>query len=236
MAAGEQDVGLPKPSQDGFAQRLAGRKQERPEPGRERYGLIVLLGGGGDLASVGTVLADLTERLPVPVVLLQPTAVARANMLPQILARVTHLTVVGVPRDHRPLLPGAVYVAPNGRSAVLRLHDGLYLRSVEAAGTLVTNGRFRSSLYSVDSPTLAIVLAGAREATDEIAGVARPSGGLVIAEEDGDNVPSANAPHPGADYAVPLRRLALLVNALITQGDGASPRSDRPVVRDLSRE
>jgi two-component system chemotaxis response regulator CheB len=234
MAAGEEPESS-TPSTDGVAQRVVGRSRERGTPSREPYGIIAILGAGGDLAAVGTVLADLTVRLPVPVVVFQPRAVARPEMLPGIIARVTHLTV-GVTREHRPLSAGAVYVAPFGRHAVLRLRDGLYLRSVDAAGTRITASPFSSSLYSVDAPALTVVLAGARGATAEVAAVARSSGGLVIAEENTDAMPSANAPHPGADYSVPLRRLALLVNALVAAGDGAPLKGDRPVIRDLSRE
>jgi two-component system chemotaxis response regulator CheB len=188
-----------------------------PEPGPAEVRIVAIGASTGGPAAIATILAALPKGLPFPLVIVQHICAGFTAGLGEWLATTSGLPVQ-VAADGDFLLPGHVYVAPNGT------HLGVSAHRVRLAADPAENGLrpavsylFRSVAAAFGKQAVAVLLTGM--GTDGAAELKliRDRGGLTIAQDRASSIV-----HGMPGEAI---RLGAAVHVLAPEAIGAFLRS-----------
>jgi two-component system chemotaxis response regulator CheB len=206
---------------------LVGRRQrptaaaqaiiKRPAAIRGGQATVCAIGcstGGPD--AMTKLVAALTNRVQVPVVVVQHMPAIFTKLFAERLNRMSPLTVVEA-EDSQPLAAGWMYIAPGGRhlevarrgaAVVTRLHDGPPENHCRPAVDVL----FRSVARVYGREAIALVLTGMGHDGTEGAKVLRTVGAEIIVQDEASSVvwgmPGAIANAGLADAVLPIPELA----------------------------
>jgi two-component system, chemotaxis family, protein-glutamate methylesterase/glutaminase len=173
--------------------------------------LIVVGGSTGALEAVKELLSALTPRLPAPVLVVIHTTACGGQYVPQILSRVTGLTV-SVADHFETMKAGHVYVAP----------AGLHLEVLEARMELNRGPRehhtrpavdvlFRSAARAHGERVVGVVLSGYGSDGSAGAVAIRARGGRIVAQSPDEalarSMPQCAIDTAGADLVATAREI-----------------------------
>ena len=162
-------------------------------PGSAPIRLVAIGASTGGPAAIRTILAELPSSFPVPILIVQHIAVGFTAGLAHWLAGDTRLRVK-LAEYGEPLLPGAVYIAPDNRQLGCQLDATGEIRAVLDNGQPVGGFRpsasylFQSTAESLGASVLAVILTGMGD--DGVAGlrIVKARGGRVLAQDEASSV------------------------------------------------
>lgn len=180
---------------------------------------VVVGASSGGLAALQALLAGLRPGLPVPLIVVCHRGADDSELLCELLARGSPLPVCEARERHAPN-PGVVYIAPAGYH--LYVEQARYFTlSVDPKVCYVRPSvdlLFESAASAYGAQLLAVVLTGANH--DGSAGLraVRQAGGIGIVQDPADalapQMPASALREAGADYVLPLNRIASQINEL----------------------
>ncbi|MCL6443897.1 MAG: chemotaxis response regulator protein-glutamate methylesterase [Alicyclobacillus sp.] len=209
--------------------RIAGQKSQRRacksslkkadlHSGQCKSGIIVIGASTGGPAALQTMLPQLNEGLPVPIVVVQHMPVGFTKYLAERLAKKCRLPAKEAENGER-LNPGVIYIAPAGRQTIVQSdgESGVRFRLFEGTpGEFLYNPSVDVTLSSVvgvyGARTMAVILTGMGK--DGLRGceVVKRHGGQVIVEAEESCVvygmPRVVYESGYADVQVPLEAIA----------------------------
>lgn len=196
------------------------------------FEIVALAASFGGLVAFSAVLSALPADFPAPVLLLQHLPPQSPSLLPQLLARVTGLTVVQA-RARDELLPGWVYVAPPGRHLLVRPDRLLELSDSEPVWFTrpAADRLFESLAASFGSRAVGVILTG--RGCDGAQGIRaiRQAGGTTVAQSPesctAPDMPSAAIETGCVDMVLPLARISPLLQVLFSRDQEPATRSAR---------
>jgi two-component system chemotaxis response regulator CheB len=194
--------------------------EEGPTPAPGEIGLVAIGSSTGGPAVLQTVLSQLQEDFPLPVVITQHIAPGflsgLAKWLEQTTGRMTHIATQG-----ERLLPGHVYLAPDG-----------YHTGVDRNGTVVlskdapehgmrpaVSHLFRSVASTFGKYAIGVLLTGmGRDGAEELK-LMKDLGALTIAQDEESSVvygmPGEAVKLGGATYVLPPEKIAATLNSTL---------------------
>jgi two-component system, chemotaxis family, protein-glutamate methylesterase/glutaminase len=209
------------------------------------HDLILLGASAGGVEAVSAAVAgfpvDLNAAVCV-VIHLRPDAASR---LPEILARVTPLSVVAA-RNGMALQPGVVYVGVPDLHMLIEAGEDDEPRVRLVRGPRENRTRpavdplFRSAALAFGPRVVAVVLSGALD--DGTAGLwaVKDRGGLAVVQEPEDaavpSMPSSALAEVAVDHVAPARELGPLIARLALQPVPVQPSKGRQPIEELERE
>lgn len=204
-----------------------------PDPAPAAW-LIVVGGSTGALESVKEMLAALAVGLPAPVLIVIHTTEFGGQYTPEILSRVTKLTVT-LAQDGETMKAGHVYVAPAGlhlkvRAGRLELNRGPREHHTRPAVDVL----FRSAARAHGERVIGVVLSG--HGSDGSAGALaiRARGGRILAQSPTEalarSMPQRVIDIAGADFVATAREIGKHLGALA--GVSPSSRGAESMLRD----
>jgi len=176
------------------------------------YSLVVVAASAGGLPALTALLADLPERFPLPVAVVQHLDPRHDSAMAQILSRRTALRVKEATAGDL-LAPGVVYVAPADRH--LLVGPGRYLelnRSERVHFLRPAADCLFASAARMCGRVIGVVLTGT--GTDAAAGIiaVKTAGGAAIAQDEATSaffgMPQAAIDTGLVDWVLPLNRIA----------------------------
>lgn len=197
------------------------------------FEIAALAASAGGLAAFSEVLSALPADFPAPVLLLQHLSSRYRSLLPELLARVTSLTVVQA-RDGDELLPGQAYVAPPGLHLLVRPDRTLALSDSEPVWFTrpAADCLFKSLAASFGSRTVGVILTGGGcDGAQGIQAIHR-AGGTTIAQSPKSctaaGMPSAAIETGCVDMVLPLARIGPMFQILFSRKQNSRPGNPRP--------
>jgi len=186
------------------------------------FEIVALAASAGGLAAFSEILSGLPADFPAPVLVLQHLPARHASCLPNLLARVTRLTVLPA-RDGQELLLGRVYVAPPDRHLLVRPDRTIALSNTERVWFTrpAADPLFESVASSFGSRAVAVILTG--KGCDGAQGIRaiRQAGGVTIAQSpmscQSDAMPSAAIETGCVDMVLSLARIGPLIQILFSR-------------------
>ncbi|MEP6574011.1 MAG: chemotaxis protein CheB [Gemmatimonadota bacterium] len=193
-----------------------------------QFRLVVLAASAGGLEGIEIILASLPADWPLPVAVVLHRSIQRPNLLRDVLARSTVLTVKQAETGEFPV-PGVIYLAPSEFHLALRA-DGTF---VCRDGALIHHLRssadplFCSAADVIGSGVIAVVLSGGgTDALDGVLAVHR-AGGVVIAQDKETSrvfgMPGAAISSGVVDYTLPIERIGPTLCTLVREGRPLPP-------------
>jgi two-component system chemotaxis response regulator CheB len=184
--------------------------------------LIAIGASAGGVEALSRLVAGLPEDLPAAVAVVLHLPGGFPSHLAEILSRAGRLRATEA-RDGSPLKPGCILVAPPGYQLVVqdgrvRLLDEPRVNGVRPAIDLL----FQSGAREYSSRMVAVVLTGTlRDGSEGLAAV-RKAGGVAVVQDPDDaafpDMPQSALDTAGADYCVPLKDMAALLESLSRRG------------------
>ncbi|HKV08992.1 MAG TPA: chemotaxis protein CheB [Thermoanaerobaculia bacterium] len=183
------------------------------------FGVVALAASAGGLEAFSAILSALPAGFPVPILLLQHMNLERPSVLPDLLSRITRLTVKAAQPGDR-LAPGHVYAAPPGRHLLVRpdgalaLSDAPMVNCVRPAADLL----FESLASVYGRRAVAVVLSG--RGCDGARGIEaiRRQGGMTIAQSEktckAPDMPAAAIETGCVEMVLPLGKIAPVLEML----------------------
>jgi two-component system chemotaxis response regulator CheB len=199
---------------------------------------IVIGASAGGLKAFKTLVSQLPHDFPAAVFIVWHLSPDYPSLLPQILARVTPLTVTHAV-DGEPIRSGCIYVAPPNRHLlvepeVVRLSQGPKENRFRPAIDVL----FRSAARSYGAQTIGVVLTGCLD--DGVAGLyaIKERGGIAVVQDPlealYDSMPRAALEAVAVDYCVPLGEMGDLLVRLANQV--LPPQEEKPVSEKMDIE
>jgi two-component system, chemotaxis family, protein-glutamate methylesterase/glutaminase len=202
---------------------MQGSPAERSRLSEETFGIVAIASSAGGVRALGTVLSELPETLPVPVVLVQHLDPRHQTVIAEVLGRRTPLKVKLAEAQER-ISAGAVYIAPPNRhllvggGGVLTLSDSEMVHFVRPSADLL----FESVAGAYGPGAIACVLTGS--GSDGAMGVSavKTRGGTVIVEDPESaefrGMPEAAVRTGASDFVLPLGEIAQVISGLVNGG------------------
>jgi two-component system chemotaxis response regulator CheB len=201
-----------------------------PQPDRP-FWIVALAASAGGLAALSTVLAELPEDFPAPVLVVQHLDPNHRSWMAEILSRRLALDVRQA-QGGELIRPGMVYLAPPARhllvnsQGVLSLSDAALVRYVRPSADLL----FSSLAASFGPHVIAVVLSGTgRDGSDGVKDV-KQEGGTVIAQDEASSeffgMPQSAIETGAVDWILPLPAIASALVQLTTGVPSASTVSE----------
>jgi two-component system, chemotaxis family, protein-glutamate methylesterase/glutaminase len=199
-------------------------EENRAEHARPAARLIAIGASAGGVEAMKRLVADLPGDLLAAVVVVLHQTPGYPSALASILSRAGPLPATDA-RDGSLLEPGRILVARPGRHLVFlggraRLLDTAPVNRAKPSIDLL----FQSGAREYGPRFVAVVLSGTLN--DGSAGLVavRRAGGVAVVQEPHDamfwDMPWNAIDAAGADYCIPLRDMALLLDGLVRQGTG----------------
>lgn len=195
-----------------------GKSEDRDLPAER---LIAMGASAGDVQALTRLVSGLPEDLPAAVVVVLHHPPDSPSTLARILSRAGPMPALDA-RDGSPLRPGRILVAPPGyhlgvRDGRTRLLDTPAVNGVKPAIDVL----FQSGAQEYGPRIVAVVLTGLL--SDGSAGLTavREAGGVAVVQDPRDaaypDMPRNALAAAGADYCLPLKDLAPLLERLTRQ-------------------
>ncbi len=203
----------------------------RPQPD-PAFWIVALAASAGGLAALSTVLSNLPEDFPAPIVVVQHLDPNHKSWMAEILSRRLAL-VVRQAQGGELIQPGRVYIAPPARhllvnsQGVLSLSDAALVRYVRPSADLL----FSSLAASFGPHVIAVVLSGTgRDGSDGVRDI-KQEGGTVIAQDEASSeffgMPGAAVETGVVDWILPLSAIASALVQLTTGDPAAYAAAER---------
>lgn len=180
---------------------------------------VVMGCSAGGMNALRAVLAGLSGRFPLPIVVVCHTGSEDVTTFCDLIGAVTALPVKEA-RERQNPLPGHVYVAPTGYHLLLE-QGGRFALSVDervAFSRPAIDVMFETAATAFSGRLVAVVMTGANN--DGATGLKRirELGGLAIVQDPDEAyasaMPRAAIETAGTDHCVPLHEIAPLLNRL----------------------
>jgi two-component system, chemotaxis family, protein-glutamate methylesterase/glutaminase len=192
-------------------------RQHRKRDGLQERDIIVIGGSAGALDPLRMLLALLPGDLPATLFVVIHIPCDFPNLLPEILSRAGSLRAIH-PRDGQRIERGMIYVAPSDHH--LLVDDGI-IRVVhgqrENHHRPAIDPLFRSAARVYGNRVAGVLLSG--RLNDGSAGLmaVKMRGGLAVVQEPAEasypEMPMQAIQHSGADFVLPIKRIAELLKS-----------------------
>lgn len=188
--------------------------------------LIAIGASAGGVEALSRLVAGFPADLPAALVVVLHHPAGCPSHLAEILARAGRLRATQA-RDGSPLKPGCILVAPPGFQLVtqdgrVRLLDIPRVNGVKPA----VDPLFQSGARQYGSRLVAVVLTGTLRDGSAGLAVVRKAGGVAVVQDPDDaaysEMPQSALDVAGADYCIPLKDMASLLESLSQVDEEAS--------------
>ena len=203
-----------------------------------RVGVVCLGASAGGLRSLEAILSRVPATFPWPILVSQHLQRDHASLMPEILSRVTPLTVREATDGESPV-PGVVYTCPSSAELGLSPEGRLTLRAPVAGRPRRIDHLFSTASFARPGLVIAVVLSGT--GSDGAAGalVVKLNGGTVIAESDESAqqpaMPRAAVKAGTVDATRPAAAIAPLLADLAGGGLEETTQETRRDVGEIAR-
>jgi two-component system, chemotaxis family, protein-glutamate methylesterase/glutaminase len=186
--------------------------------GEMMFQIVVIGTSAGGLSALQTLLPNLAEDFPYPVVVVQHRSKESGSGLCTFLQAKSSLPV-SEPEDKEPIMPGHVYLAP--RDYHLLIERDNFALSTEAPVWYARpsiNVLFESAADAYGEAVIGVILTGAN--ADGARGLAaiKAAGGMAIVEEpstaEAKEMPESAIAATQVDRILPLSEIATFLNSL----------------------
>ena len=192
---------------------VPGRFESEPQDENSDFDAVGIAASAGGLRALSTVLAELPQDFPAPIVVVQHLDPRHPSLLAGILGRVCKLLVKEA-QEGEGMRPGIVFLAPPDRHLLVNANATLTLTRTELVHFVRPSADllFESLAASLKSRALAIVLTGT--GSDGAMGVRaiHRMGGQTIAQDEGTSeffgMPEAAIRTGVIDKILPLQDIA----------------------------
>ena len=192
-----------------------------PRPGKTPIRLIAIGASTGGPPVLQTLLAALSPRLPVPLVIVQHIAPGFLSGMADWLEKTTHYPV-GIPKNGESMLPGRAYLAPDGFQMGVRKDGTIFLNDAPRENSLKPSVSFlfRSVAREFGEKAAGVLLTGmGKDGADELLSM-RQAGGITFAQDKESSIvhgmPGEAIALGGASFVKPpmeiARHLMVIVN------------------------
>ncbi|WP_330925896.1 chemotaxis protein CheB [Candidatus Sororendozoicomonas aggregata] len=188
---------------------------------KRAYEAIVIGASAGGLTAIMTVIKELSETFPLPILVAKHIAAADGGGAAKVLNKVTPMPVFEA-MDKQPINPGSVYLAPANYHMLTENKALVCLNCDER----VCHARpsidvlFRSAASVFGDRLIAIILTGANHDGAEGVRAVKRLGGLTIAQSPASAesvvMPNAAIATGSVDRVLPLDEISAFINELTT--------------------
>lgn len=149
-----------------------------------RVEVVVLAASLGGIEALSTILSELPQDFPVPIVIVQHRSARQPNLLTNVLQRRTPLKVCLVTGGER-LQPGTVYLAPPDRHAVFGADGRLSFAKRQRISYVLSSADplFESAAQMYGASVVAVVLSGTGHDGAQGALAVYDAGGTVLVQD-----------------------------------------------------
>jgi two-component system, chemotaxis family, protein-glutamate methylesterase/glutaminase len=185
-------------------------------PGKSTIQLVAIGASTGGPPVLQTLLAALSPRLSVPLVIVQHIAPGFLSGMADWLEKTTHYPV-GIPKNGDPLLPGRAYLAPDGFHMGVRKEGTILLSDAPRENSLKPSVSFlfRSVAHEFGDRAAGVLLTGmGKDGAEELLSM-RQAGAITIAQDKETSIvhgmPGEAIALGGACYIKPPLEIARLL-------------------------
>jgi two-component system chemotaxis response regulator CheB len=188
------------------------------------FDVVAIAASAGGISALQTVLAELPEDFPVPILVVQHLDPRHRSLLAEILSRRCRLAVAEA-REGDALRPGHVYIAPPNQHLLVNSDETLTLSQSELVHFVRPSADllFESLAGSHQDRVVAVVLTGT--GTDASMGVqaVKKMGGTVVAQDEASSeffgMPGSAIATGDVDFVLPLSDIGPALVTLVTGGE-----------------
>jgi two-component system chemotaxis response regulator CheB len=188
------------------------------------FDVVAIAASAGGISALQTVLAELPEDFPVPILVVQHLDPRHRSLLAEILSRRCRLAVAEA-REGDALRPGNVYIAPPNQHLLVNSDETLTLSQSELVHFVRPSADllFESLAGSHQDRVVAVVLTGT--GTDASMGVqaVKKMGGTVVAQDEASSeffgMPGSAIATGDVDFVLPLSDIGPALVTLVTGGE-----------------
>jgi two-component system chemotaxis response regulator CheB len=199
--------------------------------------IIVIGASAGGLRAFETVISQLPPNFPAAIFIVWHISPDYPSLLPQILARITPLSVTQAV-DKEPIRSGRIYVAPPDHHLLVEPGMvGLSRGPRENRFRPAVDVLFRSAAWSYSTRVIGVVLTGSLD--DGAAGLyaIKERGGIAIVQDPLEalhpSMPKAAMKAVEVDYCVPISKMGTLLVDLVNK---EIPEQEEPVSEKMDIE
>ncbi|HJU42582.1 MAG TPA: chemotaxis protein CheB [Vicinamibacterales bacterium] len=205
--------------------------------------LVVIGASAGGLEALLEIVRHLPNSFRVPILIVVHTRSEGDSLLPQILGRVSRLTV-SLATDRAAIQPGHIYIAPPDFHMLvtplgIRLNRGPRENGFRPA----IDPLFRSAARVYRSSVVGVILSGALDDGSHGLKVLKDTGGVAVVQHPDDaafpSMPANAIRVVDVDHVLPASQIADLLSTLsqtLTKGESSMARKKEPEPQNLADE